>query len=130
LKKLFSSVLAFLLALFGLLTLFLSTSIIFDLFDIRIREGQYVLFVVVANFISSLLYLLAAYGFFRKRKWTLHLLAASATVLCVAFFTLLVYIYAGGLYETKTIGALIFRILLTFGFTGSAYLLINKKITK
>lgn len=129
-RKLFPSVLAFLLALFGLLTLFLSTSIIFDLFEIRIREGQYVLFVVVANFISSLLYLLAAYGFFLKRKWTLHLLAASATVLCVAFFTLLAYIYAGGLYETKTIGALIFRILLTFGFTGSAYLLINKKITK
>ncbi|MFA5418117.1 MAG: hypothetical protein WC341_06620 [Bacteroidales bacterium] len=127
-KKSFPYVLAFLLAIFGLLTLFLSTSIIFDLFDIRIREGHYVLFVVVANFISSLLYLLAAYGFLRKRKWTLNLLATSATVLCVAFFTLLVYIYAGGLYETKTIGAMIFRIALTLGFAGASYLLINKKL--
>lgn len=120
--------LAFLLAIFGLITLFLSTSIIFDFFDIRRREGQYVLFVVIANFTSSFLYLMAAYGFFRKSKWTIIPLATSVTVLCIAFFSLLVYIYTGGLYETKTIGAMIFRILITLVFTGSAYLLINKKL--
>ena len=31
---------------FGLLTLFLSASVIFDLFNIRVREGNYVLFLV------------------------------------------------------------------------------------
>jgi hypothetical protein len=35
-------IIAVLLAFFALLTLFLSTSIIFDLFDIREREGNYV----------------------------------------------------------------------------------------
>jgi hypothetical protein len=128
LKKSFPYVLALLLAIFGLLTLFLSTSIIFDLFDIRIREGHYVLFVVVANFISSLLYLISAYGFFRKKKWTLSLLATSAAVLFIAYILLLVYIYVGGLYEEKTISAMIFRIVLTLGFAGASYLLINKKI--
>ena len=68
LKKILRTLLAFLLAAFGLITLFLSTSIIFDLFEIRIREGHYVLFVVVANFVSSLIYLIAAYGFFRKKN--------------------------------------------------------------
>jgi hypothetical protein len=128
LKKSFPYVLALLLAIFGLLTLFLSTSIIFDLFEIRLREGHYVFFVVVANFISSLFYLIAAYGLFRQKKWTVYLLDASTSVLFIAFFLLGVYIYFGGLYETKTIGAMIFRILLTLGFTGSAYLLINKKL--
>lgn len=127
-KKNFPTLLAFLLAVFGLLTLFLSTSIIFDLFNIRTREGHYVPFVVVANFISSLLYLLAAYGFFQKKKWILNLLATSAAILYVTFFVLLVFFYTVGLYETKTIGVMIFRILLTLGFTGVSYLLINKKL--
>ena len=54
---------AVILTAFGLLTLFLSTSVIFDLFGIRAKEGNYVLFVVWSNFISSILYLFAAYGF-------------------------------------------------------------------
>lgn len=47
---------------FGLLTIFLSTSVIFDLFDIRTKEGNYVLFVVWSNFISSFIYLISVYG--------------------------------------------------------------------
>ena len=46
---------------FGLLTIFLSTSVIFDLFDVRAKEGNYVLFVVWSNFISSFLYLISVY---------------------------------------------------------------------
>ncbi|MBK6754688.1 MAG: hypothetical protein IPG69_14160 [Flavobacteriales bacterium] len=55
-------VLATVLLLFGALTLFLSTSVIFDLFGVRAREGNYVLVVVWANFIASVLYVLAAGG--------------------------------------------------------------------
>ncbi|HUZ58336.1 MAG TPA: hypothetical protein VMU83_06105 [Hanamia sp.] len=54
----------FIIALFGLVTLFMSTSVIFGFFQIREKEGNYVLFVVVANFICAFLYLAAAYGFF------------------------------------------------------------------
>jgi hypothetical protein len=42
---------------FGALTLFLSTSVLLDLFGIRERESPYVPAVVVANLIASLLYL-------------------------------------------------------------------------
>ena len=62
-KKAIPYLLAIILAGFGLLTLFLSTSVIFYLFGIRAKEGNYVLFIVWCNFISSLLYLFAAYGF-------------------------------------------------------------------
>ena len=98
---------------FGLVTLFLSTSIILDLFGIRAKEGNYVLFIVWANFICSLLYLLAAYGFLKMRGWT-------------KFIALKVHINEGGIYETKTVGAMLFRTGFTLILTLSAYFTIKK----
>jgi hypothetical protein len=112
---------------FGLLTLFLSASIIFDLFEIRIREGNYVLFIVWANFICSFLYFLAAYGFRRSKKWTTKLLISSVLILIIALIGLMIHIYSGGLYETKTIGAMIFRTSITIIFTLISYYNISKK---
>lgn len=129
-KKIFPFLTASILAAFGLLTLFLSTSVIFDLFGIRAKEGNYVLFIVSANFISSILYLFAAYGFVKAQKWTAALLGISSLILIVAFIGLLIYITTGGIYETKTIGAMIFRIILTLVFAAIAYFTITKKITK
>ena len=116
-----------LLAGFGLLTLFLSTSVIFDLFDIRAKEGNYVLFVVWSNFISSILYLFAAYGFIKNKKWTATLLGISTFILIAAFIGLKIYISSGGIYETKTVGAMIFRISVTLVFAIIAYFTITKK---
>jgi len=115
------------LGAFGLLTLFLSTSVIFDLFGIRAKEGNYVLFVVWANFVSSLLYLFAAYGFVKSKKWTTKLLSVSASILTLAFMGLIFHIYSGGIYETKTIGAMIFRITMTLVFTTIAYFSFSRK---
>ncbi len=126
-KKAFPYFIATVLSAFGLLTLFLSTSVIFDLFDIRAKEGNYVLFVVWANFISSVLYLVSAYGFIKKKKWTVSLLGISTIILISAFIGLLLHINSGGIYETKTIGAMIFRITLTLIFTGLGYLTLIKK---
>jgi len=129
-KKYLPYIIATILAAFGLLTLFLSTSVIFDLFDIRAKEGNYVLFVVWANFISSFLYLLAAYGFIKYKKWTTLLLGISAMILIAAFIGLNIHVNSGGIYETKTISAMIFRILVTLVFTIIAYLTISKKFKK
>lgn len=125
-KKALPYLLASILAAFGLLTLFLSTSVIFDLFGVRAKEGNYVLFVVWANFISSLIYLFAAYGFIKNTKWTAQLLGISAIVLLFAFVGLFIHINAGGIYETKTIGAMAFRTTVTFVFSTLAYFTITK----
>lgn len=117
---------AFLLAAFGLLTLFLSASVIFDLFGIRAKEGNYVLFIVWVNFISSIIYLVASYGFIKNKKWTTAILGISTLILINAFIGLIIYIKAGGVHETKTIGAMIFRITLTLIFAAVAYFTINK----
>lgn len=125
-KKTLLYIIATVLAAFGLLTLFLSSSVIFDLFGIRAQEGNYVLFIVWANFISSILYLVAAYGFMKVKKWTVKPLGMSAIILLVAFFSLFIHIHSGGIYEAKTIGAMLFRITVTIVFAVLAFILISK----
>lgn len=113
---------------FGLLTLFLSSSVIFDWFGIREKEGNYVLFIVWANFISSIIYLTSAYGFIKSKKWTSKLLTTSVAILVLAFIGLLIHIYSGGIYEVKTVKAMIFRTSITVLFTFSVFY--NKNKTK
>lgn len=115
------------LTLFGLLTLFLSTSVIFDLFGIRAMEGNYVLFVVWANFISSIIYLLSVYGLLSLQKWVPLVLLVSTVVLIIAYVGLKMHINAGGLYEEKTVGAMVFRSSLTIVFTILSYIIVKKQ---
>ena len=128
-KKSLIYVASAILAGFGLLTLFLSTSVIFDLFGIRAKEGNYVLFVVWSNFISSILYLIAAYGLVKSKKWTISLLGISIIILIIAFVGLKIHDNSGGLYETKTVGAMIFRISVTLLFAIISYFTIIHKTT-
>ena len=120
-------ILAVALGLFALLTLFLSSSVIFDLFNIREKEGNYVLFVVWANFISSMIYLIAVYGLVKAKKWTSLVLLVSAIILSVAFISLKIHISNGGIYEAKTVKAMIFRIGLTLVFAVASYFFITKQ---
>ena len=115
-KSIVLIIVGFLIALFGIITLFMSTAVIFGLFDIREKEGNYVLFVVIANFICAFLYLAAAYGFFTKKKWTTWVLNIAVGVLVITFIGLGIHIYSGGIYEQKTVYAMMFRTLVTIGF--------------
>lgn len=126
-KKYLTYLLTIILISFGLLTFFLSTSVIFDLFGIRVKEGNYVLFVVWSNFISSIIYLIASYGFLKSKKWTAKLLGSSVIILITAFLGLLLHIKSGGMYETKTLGAMIFRIFITLVFAIIAFFTITKR---
>ncbi len=128
-KKVIRYLSAIILIGFGLLTLFLSTSIIFDLFGVRAKEGSYVLFVVWSNFISSILYLFSGYGFFKIKNWTMILLGLASVILISSFVSLKIHISNGGIYEIKTVGAMIFRISLTIAITLIAYFTIHKDKT-
>jgi hypothetical protein len=118
---------AVIISVFALITLFMSTSVIFDLFGIRAKEGNYVLFVVISNFIAGFLYLLAAYGFFNEKKWTTKLLLLTTTILIVSFVGLLIHVNIGGIYEQKTIKAMLSRIAITGAFAGISWFFITKK---
>lgn len=85
------------------------------------------MFIVWANFISSLLYLISAYGFLKIKSWTFKALSVATVILVVALIGLFIHIYSGGIYETKTVFAMLFRISVTIAFTVIAYFSINKK---
>ena len=114
------------LILFGITTLFLSTSIIFNWFGIRTQQGNNVPLVVRSNFLSGVLYLISVFGLWAHKKWTIVPLLISFFVLIGAFLGLYVHVNSGGLYETKTIGALFFRIIVTMIFALLAYLITIK----
>jgi len=126
-KKIIRFTTAIILIAFGLVTLFLSSSIILDLFGVRAEEGNYVSFVVWANFFCSLIYIAAAYGLIKTQKWSTKILSITIVLLASVFVGLLIHIKSGGVYENKTIGALLFRISLTSIFTAIAYFSITKK---
>jgi hypothetical protein len=115
------------LTLFALITLFMSTSVIFDLFGIREKEGNYVLFVVISNFIAAFMYLLGAYGLFTEKKWSTKLLLITTKILIVSFIGLLIHANSGGIYEHKTIKAMLSRIAITGAFAGISWYFITKK---
>jgi len=88
-----------------------------------------VLFVVWSNFISSVLYLFAAYGFIRNKNWTKVLLGIASIILIISFVSLKIYISNGGIHETKIVGAMIFRTSLTIVLALIAYFTIQKDKT-
>ena len=106
---------------FAVSTLFMSSSVIFDWFGIREKEGNYVPFIVWTNFIAGFLYLIAAFGFLTSKRWTFWVLAITILLLIIALIFLLVYINGGGVHEMKTPSAMGFRIAMTLIFSVLAY---------
>jgi hypothetical protein len=126
-NKIFRYLISIALIAFALLTLFLSSSVLFDWFGIRAKEGNYVPLVVWANFIASLLYLFATYGYIFLKKWSFSVMVFAAIVLALAYIGLFIHINNGGLYESKTVGAMLFRILITLLFAAMIYWNLKKK---
>lgn len=119
------NLLLFALAIFGLLTLFMSSSVLFDWFGIRAKEGHYVPSIVWANWLCGFLYITAAYSVWKNKTWAKMSLFSAMVILILAFFGLFIHLTGGGLYETKTPGALAFRLGVT-----AVFLLITKKINQ
>jgi len=126
-KNITRYILGIALGAFGLLTLYLSGSIIFDLFGMRAKQGDYVMLVIWVNFTASLLYLFASYGFFKQKKQTTLVLGTALVVLILGYIGLQIHINSGGIYENKTPKALLFRFSVTLIFVLFSYFLITKK---
>lgn len=124
-KRTGSMIAIVILTVFALITLFMSTSVIFNLFGIREKEGNYVLFVVISNFIAGFLYLISAYGLYTQKAWSTKLLILTTAILAISFIGLLYHVNAGGIYEPKTIKAMIFRTSFT-----ALFALLSKPILK
>lgn len=111
--------------LFGLVTLFMSSSVLFDWFGMREKEDNYVLFIVWTNWLCGILYLISAFGILKNKTWVKFTLLISLLILILSYFDLFIHIKNGGIYETKTIIAMAFRIGVT-----AIFLLTTIKILK
>lgn len=118
---------AIFLTLFGLLTIYLSGSIIFNLFGMREKQGNYVDFVIWANFICGFIYLGAAYGFIQSKKWTVGVLGLAILLLFITAIAFYNHVSSGGIYKEITFKALIFRFSITTILASVAWFTINKK---
>lgn len=125
--SLLKNIQTYFLLLFGVVTIFVSSAVIFDLFGIREKEGNYVPFIVYANMACGYLYLLTFY-FNLKGKYqrSFYVLMLATIILFTAFFFLKEHIAAGGAYEEKTIKAMTFRTMTTFLLSGISWMLLRQ----
>lgn len=127
-KNIIKYIIIIVLTGFGALSVFLTLSIIFDLFGIREKEGNYVPFIVYTNLVCGILYLMAAFQNWKEKKSSVYLLSIATIILIAAYSALLVYVNQGGIHEAKTLSAMLFRIVFTAVLAGLSFLLIRKRV--
>lgn len=109
------------LVILGALSVFMSTSVAFDLFGIREMEGNYVPFILYTNMACGYLYLFAAYMNWKSLAISARTLLIATLALITAFVFFSIYIEKGGVYELKTVKAMVFRTVITAVLTASAF---------
>lgn len=117
----------FLLSLIGVVSVFMTLSVIFDLLGIRAREGNYVLFIVYANLVCGIIYLYAAISNWKNLTNSFYSLVLASLILIVAFIAFGVYISNGGIHEVKTIKAMTFRTVFTLIMAALSYMMLRKE---
>lgn len=116
-----------LLSLIGIVSVFMTLSVILDLFGIRAREGNYVLFIVYANLACGIIYLYAAIANWKNLTNSFYSLVLASLILIVAFIAFGVYISNGGIHEIKTIKAMTFRTVFTLVMAALSYVMLRKE---
>ncbi len=106
---------------FGLITLFASSNVLFNYTTVFQKSGNYPSFILWMNLLTGPLYILAAIGLKRSKKWTLHLLLVILFMLLINLGFLVLLITNDGDYELDTVMALAFRIAFTGTLTFFAF---------
>ena len=119
-------ILAAVLTIVGIVSMFMAFSVIFDLFDIRKREGNYIPMVVYGNFICSFLYLIAAWYFFKENDLSTIYLIFSVLLLLIIYAYMLYHIQSGKPYEMRTVFAMLGRTSLTIVYAAIAWYLFSR----
>lgn len=125
--KIVKYIIAGILIVFALVTIFMSSAVLLDWFGIRANQGNYVPFVVKTNLTAGFLYLIAAYGFINSKSWSSWAMLSVALLLFYALALFYLHMHSGGLYEDRTLFALIFRIIFTLVFAGLLYRYYDEK---
>ncbi len=112
--------------IFGLLTIKSGGMVLFVDGPDRAAAGHYVPFVLWFNFLSGFIYILAGIGLWFQQRWAVWLAAAILTAILIVFALLSLHIFAGGMYELRTVIAMSLRSLVWSVITFYAFMRINK----
>lgn len=107
---------AVVIGLFGLITLFASSAVLFNVGGARAMAGAVVPIVPGMNLLAAFFYIVSAYAIYRLRPWAPLPLLMAIAALVVAIVAFLVHVQQGGPYEVRTVGALSFRVAVTLLF--------------
>lgn len=123
LKKILKVASVILLSAFGILTVFLTSSVLLDLFGIRAKEGNYVPFIVWINLVAGIGYIYSAFLILKSNPRATLILIGTSIIVLIGIIALHFHINSGGVYKMETVYGMRFRLIVTSVFTILSYLI-------
>jgi len=114
------------LGLFGIISMFITSSIIFKLNFLKIQHTNQLPYILYVNFACSFLYLFASYGFFTKNKWTTASLFSAVGILIFTYVGLIIHIQAGGFLDMFIIKLMLVKVSLTILLAGISWFYLTR----
>ena len=111
----FQNLLSLAALIFGLLTIFASSNVLFNYTTVFQKSGNYPSFILWVNLLTGPLYIIAAVGLQKSKRWALHLLLVILVMLFINLGYFILLMTNDGDYEPVTLMALAFR----SAFTGT-----------
>ena len=94
---------------FGVLTVLSGGRALFGGAEARAAVGNAVPFVLWFNFLAGFAYIAAGIGLALRRRWALWLSLAILIATALVFAAFGIHVLRGGLFEMRTVGAMILR---------------------
>ena len=94
---------------FGIVTIGVGGKTLFGGAEERAAAGNIVPFVLWFNFFAGFAYVIAGFGLFLWKRWAAELSAAIAVATIAVFIAFGTHIFLGGMFEVRTVGAMIMR---------------------
>ena len=105
---------------FGIVTIIVGGKTLFAGAEERAAIGNIVPFVLWFNFAAGFAYVIAGFGLFLWKRWAAQLSAAIAVATIALFIAFVIYIFLGGMFEVRTVGAMIIRSVVWIVIAASA----------
>ena len=115
-----AAILALVAIVFGIVTIIVGGKTLFGGTKVRIAAGNIVPFVLWFNFVAGFAYVIAGLGLFWWKRWAAQLSAAIAVATMDVFIAFGIHIFLGGMFEGRTVGAMIFRSAVWIAIAASA----------
>ena len=113
--------------LFGILTIYSGSAVLFGSLEARAAAGNVVPWVLWFNFLAGFAYIVTAAGLWLGKRWGAWTAAAIAAATALVFAALGVHAGLGGAFETRTVLAMTLRTVLWAGIAVLAFRMTNRE---